>query len=114
MKTNYVLFITSKALGKGDEVLGEKLLAAYLHTLTEGENLPSSILLMHTGVKLVVEESTALEDLKVLQAKGVEIYACGTCLDFYGIKDQIKVGQVGNMYLSRDILAQAGKVINLA
>lgn len=114
MNSNYVLLITSKALGKGEEALGEKLLAAYLHTLTEGENLPSHIIMMHSGVKLVVEETAVLESLKLLQARGVALYACGTCLDYYGIKDQVKVGEVGNMYLTRDILAQAGKVIRLA
>ena len=113
MNSNYVLLITSDTLGKGDEILGEKLLAAYLHTLTEGEQLPSHILLLNLGVKLAVEETAALESLKSLQDKGVDIYACGTCLDFYGIKDLLKIGKIGNMYLTRDVLAQAGKVISL-
>jgi len=114
VNSNYVLLITSPALGKGEEVLGEKLLAAYLHALTEGEQLPGQIVMMHAGVKLAVEEGPALESLKLLASKGVAVYACGTCLDYYGVKDQLKAGEVGNMYLTRDILAQAGKVISLA
>ena len=113
MSKDYVLLVTGRSLGKGDEALGEKLMGAYFYSLNESSCLPSHILFLNEGVKLAVEETPNLATLKELAAKGVEIYACGTCLDYYGIKDQLKIGQVGNMYMTRDILAQAGKVISL-
>jgi selenium metabolism protein YedF len=109
----FVLFVTGKTIGQGEEKLGEKLLTAFFQVLEEGEDLPAHILLMHEGVKLSVEETPVLDVLKVLERKGVKIFSCGTCLDYYNIKDQLKVGQVGNMYGIKDILVKADKIINL-
>ncbi|QNB48049.1 sulfurtransferase-like selenium metabolism protein YedF [Thermanaerosceptrum fracticalcis] len=113
MNKDYVLLITSPGIGKGEEKLGKKLMTSYLHCLNEGEDLPSHILFLHEGVKLVVEETPVLTLLQSLAAKGVKILACGTCLDYFQIKDQVKVGEIGNMYGTRDILAWAGKVITI-
>lgn len=113
MSKDYVLLVTGKGLGKGDEALGEKLMGAFFYSLNESTHLPSHILFLHGGVKLAVEDSPTIAVLNELEAKGVQIYACGTCLDYYGFRDQLKAGKTGNMYMTRDILAQAGKVINL-
>jgi len=109
----YVLLITSKGFGKGEEILGEKLMYSYLYSLSEGDHLPSHILFLHEGVKLVTADAPVLNILKTLVDKGVTIYACGICLDFYNLKDQVKVGEIGNMYLNMDIMAEAEKVITL-
>ncbi|RJE48197.1 MULTISPECIES: sulfurtransferase-like selenium metabolism protein YedF [unclassified Dehalobacter] len=109
----YVLLVTSKGFGKGEEILGEKLMYSYLYSLSEGDYLPSHILFLHEGVKLVTEDAPVLNILKSLAEKGVNLYACGICLDFYNLKDQVKVGEIGNMYLNMDIMAQAEKVITL-
>ena len=113
MRQDYVLLITSTSIGKSEEKLGKKLMASYLHCLHESEDLPSYILFLHEGVKLVVEDTPVLALLQNLAGKGVKILACGTCLDYFQIKDQVKVGEVGNMYGTRDILAKAGKVITI-
>ncbi|PKM89685.1 MAG: sulfurtransferase-like selenium metabolism protein YedF [Firmicutes bacterium HGW-Firmicutes-12] len=113
MKKDCVLLVTSKGIGKGEEKLGVKLLASYFHVLDEGVELPTHILFMHEGVKLVAEDTPVLSVLQNIVAKGVEIISCGTCLDYFNIKDQVKVGKIGNMYETKDILAGAGKVINL-
>lgn len=113
MKNDYVLLVTSNKIGKGEEKLGIKLMDSYFYVLNEGEELPTHIVFMHEGVKLAVEDTPVLPSLRDLEAKGVKILSCGTCLDYYNIKDKLKVGKVGNMYGARDILAGAGKVINL-
>lgn len=110
---SYILLITSKGFGKGEELLGEKLMYSYLYSLSEGDDLPSHILFLHEGIKLVTEEGPVLNVLKTLAEKGVTLYACGICLDFYNLKDQLKVGEVGNMYLNMDLMAQADKVITI-
>lgn len=111
---DYVLLVTSSSIGKGEEKLGQKLMAAYFHALNEGHDLPTHILLLHEGVKLAVEQTPLLANLQNLEEKGVKILACGTCLDYYGIKDKLQVGLVGNMFGTRDLLAQGEKVIQLS
>lgn len=109
----YILLVTSKGFGKGEELLGEKLMHSYFYSLSEGDNLPTHILLLHEGVKLVTEDTPVLSILKKLSEKGVILYACGICLDYLNLKDQVKVGEIGNMYLNMDLMAQADKVITL-
>jgi len=113
VKKDCVLLVTSTGIGKGDEKLGLKLMAAYFYVLNEGKELPSNIIFMHEGVKLTTEDTPVLTSLLDLEAKGVKIFSCGTCLEYYNLKDKLKVGKVGNMYGTKDILAAAGKVINL-
>lgn len=110
---DYVLLVTSKEIGKGDENLGQKLMYSYFFSLSEGEELPSNILFLNQGVKLVTEDTPIISIFQSLADKGVNLYACGTCLDYYNLNNELKVGTIGNMYLSRDIMAQAPKVITI-
>ena len=73
--------------------------------------LPQTILFYNGGAKLTCEESPTLEDLKSLEAQGVEILTCGTCLDYYHLKDKLVVGGVTNMYSIVESMAEAGKII---
>lgn len=113
MKKDCVLLVTSNRIGKGEEKLGAILMNSYFHVLNEGGELPSCIILMHEGVRLAVEETPVLALLRDFEAKGIQIFSCGTCLDYFNLKDKLKVGRVGNMYGTRDMLAGAGKVITL-
>ncbi len=110
---DYILLVTSKELGKGDEILGEKLMYSYFYSLSEGDTLPSHILFLNQGVKLNTEDSPIISILQSLADKGVTIYTCGLCLDYYHLNDQVKVGEIGNMYLNMEIMAQTQKVITL-
>lgn len=110
---SYVLLVTSKTLGKTDPILGEKLMFSYFYSLSEGDLFPSHILLLNEGVKLATEDTPFIPLFKHLIEKGVEVYACGLCLDYYQTKDELKVGEVGNMYLNQEIMANAGNVISL-
>jgi selenium metabolism protein YedF len=108
-----VVLIPSDGMGRGDEELGGILMRSFLHALNEVEPLPNTIILINSGVKLTAEGSVVLEDLRALQHRGVEILACGTCLDFFGLKDKIAVGHISNMYSIAETLLGAGKVVAL-
>ncbi len=108
-----VVFIDSDSLGRGSEELGKILIRSFLHTLGESDPCPQKIIFMNSGVKLACEGAEVLEDLKSLAQKGVEILACGTCLDFFGIKKDLRVGRVSNMYEILSSLMSAGQLIKI-
>ncbi len=93
-----VIYFNSDHLGIGDEALGSVLMRAFLKTLLDTNPKPSRLIFINSGVRLTSEGSEVLETLSALSGKGVEILSCGTCLDFYGLKDRLKVGIVTNMY----------------
>ena len=100
------VFISSAGIGRGDEQLAALLMRGFLYTLTESGEPPLRIILMNGGVRLAVEGSDSLVNLRRLADQGVEILACGTCLEFYGLKDALAVGRVSNMYELADLLQQ--------
>ena len=104
---NTVVAVSADHMGEGDEVLGKILLKGFLFALTQQETLPKTVLFYNGGAKLTVEGSPVLDDLKGLAEQGVEILTCGTCLDHYGIKDQLAVGEVTNMYMIVEKMEQA-------
>ena len=85
-------------MGSGEEKLGKALMKAFIFALTKQDMLPETVLCYNSGAYLTCEGSDSLEDFKALEAEGVNIMTCGTCLDFYGIKDKLAVGSVTNMY----------------
>ena len=98
-------------MGRGSDELGKLLMKSFLFAVTQLPQLPKTMLFYNGGAKLTVEGSESLEDLKGLEAQGVEILTCGTCLNFYGLADKVAVGGVTNMYSIVETLANAGKVI---
>lgn len=85
----------------------------YIFALTQSEQLPKQLLFFNGGARLTTEGSESLADLQQLSERGVEILTCGTCLDFYGIKEKLCVGGVTNMYAISESLLSADKVIRL-
>lgn len=108
-----VIVITSDKLGQGAEELGKVLMKSYTYALTETSPLPKAVLFLNSGVKLTSEGSEVLENIKKLEEAGVEIVSCGTCLDYYQLKEKLEAGIVGNMYSIIEKMNQAGKVINI-
>jgi selenium metabolism protein YedF len=106
-----VVAVTSDAMGSGDDQLGRTLLKGFIYALTQQDTLPQTILFYNGGAKMTCEGSPALEDLRSLEAQGVRILTCGTCLNFYGLTDQLQVGSVTNMYDIVEILTRAGLVL---
>lgn len=108
-----VVCINTDRFGTGDEELGEILMKAFLNTLWDYQPRPAKLLFINAGVMLTTEGSEVLEALSLLEKEGVEIFSCGTCLDYYGIKEKLRVGKVTNMYETVDALISAGKVVNI-
>jgi selenium metabolism protein YedF len=109
-----VLVVPSEFMGSGEhDELGNILIRAFFHTLGEVEPLPATVIFFNSGVKLATEGSPVLEDLQALSQRGVEILACGTCLDYYGLLDKVVVGEVSNMYTIAEMMLGAGKVVKL-
>lgn len=98
------ILITSDAIGSGDAELGALLMRGFVNTLLEASNPPERLILMNGGVRLAIEGSASLGSLSRLAALGVEILACGTCLDFYRVKDRLAVGRTSNMFEISEIL----------
>ncbi len=93
-----VVVLSSNQMGQGDEALGTLLMKGFVYALTQQDVLPGTVLLYNGGAKLSCEGSDSLEDLKALEAQGTEVLTCGTCLNHYGLGDQLAVGGVTNMY----------------
>ena len=108
---NIVIYLNSRFLGVGDEALGSVLMRSFLKTLLELETTPGRLILINSGVWLSSEGSDVLETLKTLSERGVEILSCGTCLDFYGLKEKLKVGGVSNMFTIAQALLEAERVV---
>ena len=112
LSTGLVYVISSASMGRGSDELGWALLQTYIQTIKDVEPLPDKILFYNEGVRLVTEESGALDALLSLQRQGVEIFACGTCLDFFKLTSAIKVGRISNMYDIMHAVNSAAKVVS--
>ncbi len=109
-----VLSVPSRHMGsETDEELGDILIRALFHTLTESDVLPDTIVFYNSGVKLAVEGSPVLEDLSVLQEKGIRILVCGTCLGYFNLTKDIRAGRVSNMYDIAETLLQADRTVSI-
>ena len=110
---DYVVFAGRDVIGEGDPELGHSLIKMFFYTLSEKPDLPSAICFMNNGVRLVTENEQTIEHLKVLEAQGVKLIVCGTCLNFYGLTDKLQCGTIGNMYDIVETMTKAGKVITV-
>jgi selenium metabolism protein YedF len=108
-----VVALGKNAMGAGNDELGAILIKAFIYSLTELDTPPETLLFFNSGVKLTTEGSTVIADLKTLESKGTIISSCGTCLDFYQLKDKLAIGNVTNMYAIASAMGTAGKLINL-
>jgi selenium metabolism protein YedF len=109
-----VFFLGSNIIGRGeDRQLGSLLMQKFLHTLGGHRLKPKAIAFMNDGVKLVTDDSPVLAELKQLEKQGVDILACGTCLERFGLTDRVAVGKVSNMYEITDTMLRAEKVISM-
>lgn len=108
-----VIVISSDRMGRGEDELGLILMRSFLYALGEVEPVPQTMVFFNTGVKLTTEGSPVLEELAALQARGVEILVCGTCLDYFGLKDRVQVGTISNMYTIAETLLAATNAITV-
>ncbi|MEA1921161.1 MAG: sulfurtransferase-like selenium metabolism protein YedF [Pseudomonadota bacterium] len=107
----YIVYIDSSNMGSGDEKLGHILMKAFLKTLPELKSLPKSIIFLNDGVFLTTTDSPEIETIKSLETSGCTILVCGTCLDFYNLKDKLGVGQISNMFEIASLMTGSDKVV---
>ncbi len=107
------ILITSSRLGEGKEELGTLLMRSFIFSVKEVGFLPARILFMNSAVFLTTEGSPVLDELKELEEKGVQMYSCGTCLDYYQLKDKLVIGQVTNMYDAVEYLNNSTRCLTL-
>ena len=110
-RDNTVVVVSSDRMGSGNDELGKVLIKGFIFAVTQLDTLPKTMLFYNGGATLTTEGSDSLEDLKSLEAQGVEIMTCGTCLDYYGLKDKLAVGTVTNMYSIVETMAKAGRIV---
>ncbi len=108
-----VLLITRNGMGDAEPALQHKLITTYFKLLDENNILPAAICFYANGVRLVVEGSPVIDTLKSLEAKGVYLVLCSTCLNYYHLNDQVQVGIVGGMTDILEAQRRATKVISL-
>lgn len=107
-------WFTTDTLGRGDDELGRVLMRNFIYSLARIERRPERLMFMNGGVRLVCEGSDCLESIRLLAEAGTIVKACGTCLDFLGLKDSLAVGEVGDMAGSVAALAGDADVVTVA
>lgn len=100
----YVVALSSDKVGQGADELGAKLAESFVYALTEQDIKPKIILCYNSGVLLSTKNEKTISDLKKLEASGVEVISCGLCLDYFKLKEELKVGGITNMYRIVEIL----------
>lgn len=99
-----IILMTKDYLGEGSEELGRNLMKTFWVCMLEADVKPSKIYFINSSIKMVVNDSVHLENIKKLAELGVEIAACGICLDYFGVKDELGVGSITNMYAITDAI----------
>lgn len=112
-KKKFTLVVSTDKLGLGDDKLGEMLMKSYIFALSEADSIPDDLLFINGGVKLTIDNSLVLDSLKKLLERGTNILVCGTCLDFYNIKDMLSIGEITNMYSIVELMNNADNTIKI-
>ena len=108
-----MVMAASNKFGVGDDDLGAKLMINFIKTLKEmGKDLWRLVFVNH-GVTLATVDSAVLDELHELEASGVTILVCGTCLTHLDLMDKKAIGQTTNMLDIVTAMQLADKVINL-
>ena len=113
MRSDTVYLFTRNGLGHGPQELQSALAKKFLLLTLETGQLPRRILFYTDAVKLACSDSNVLDELRALEAQGVELILCQTCLNTYNLLDQVQVGIVGGMGDIIETLQQAPRVVSL-
>lgn len=105
------ILISSRLFGQGEEELGQILMKSFIYALNELDPRIKNMIFVNAGVFLTTEGSPVIEQLSALEKRGVEVLSCGTCLDFYGLKDRLLVGKTTNMYSIVEIMTSSSRAL---
>ena len=109
--SDVVVLLSAQTVGRGDEDLGRLLALGFVKTLKEVVPRPRTLVFMNGGVRLVVEGSELVPAVAELERSGVTVLVCGTCLDFFGLKEKLAAGRVSNMFEILSTLVAADRVV---
>lgn len=109
----FVIVCAEDKMGRGNDELGAVLIRAFFHTLYQQKEKPDVMIFYNTGVKLTLQSAETLDDLRELASAGVEMLVCGTCLNYFEVKDQLGVGVVSNMYDILQTMSRAGRLLTI-
>ena len=108
-----VIIINNESFGNGSEELGKKLMGAFLRKVWAKDGKPDTIILYNSGVKIAAEGSPVLDAVTGLMEAGVDILACGTCVEFFKLENAIKAGRISNMDEISSVILNAKSVVTL-
>ena len=100
-------------MGRGSEELGSVLMGSFLRKLCAESEKPGTIVFYNSGAKLVTEGSPVLDALDLLARAGVDLVACQTCLEYYGLTEKVRVGRIGNMQSIVGTLMRSDSVVSI-
>lgn len=106
-----IYLIAADTMGEGERELGQILLKGFISTIKELDPLPKKIIFINSGVKAAVNEDIIFY-LKELANKDLEILLCGTCVDYYGLQEEVEIGEISNMFEIADSLNR-GDVVRI-
>ena len=108
-----MVMVANDCMGHGDDELAEKLMVSFLKTLKEmGEEL-WRLVFVNNGVKLTIDDSVVLSDLKMIEDQGTHILVCGTCLNHFDLMEKKQIGETTNMLDIVTAMQLADKVISI-
>lgn len=111
--SNYVMVVKRDRMGDGAEELGQILIKAAINTISDLDLKPKKVIFFNSGIFMTLKDSPVIESIRKLEQIGIEMMICGTCLDYYGKKDELGAGRISNMYDILGSMSEAGKVIFL-
>jgi selenium metabolism protein YedF len=108
-----MVMCSTDRMGFGDDALGLKLMVNFLRTLKEMGPELWRLVFVNNGVKLTIDGSEVLDDLKGYEKDGLKILVCGTCLNHFNLLEKKMVGETTNMLDIVTAMQLADKVVNL-
>ncbi|MCK4548183.1 MAG: sulfurtransferase-like selenium metabolism protein YedF [Candidatus Eisenbacteria sp.] len=105
------LYLNSDKMGQGDPELGNKLMGIFLEELAKSDLRIDLIGCVNSGMNLTTKGSGVISSLRELEKRGARIATCGTCLDFHNKREDLLIGEIGNMEQTVQVMAEADKII---
>jgi selenium metabolism protein YedF len=108
-----VVLVPSDCMGRGSEELGKMLIKGFIFSLTQLDPMPQAVIFLNGGARLTTKGANTVPDLKTLEDRGVKIFTCGTCANYYKLTESLAVGSIVDMLRIVQELASASKVISI-
>jgi sulfur relay (sulfurtransferase) complex TusBCD TusD component (DsrE family) len=110
---NTVLLFTHNGMGEGPSDLQITLIKKFLQLTLDSSTMPAKMLFYTDGVRLACKGSEVIDLLRRFEEKKIELILCSTCLQRYGLSQDVEVGVAGSMADIIDALSKTEKVISL-